>query len=169
MDTIIKKLIPVFLTIIFLYSCNSNRVNNHETSEHSLNAEQIQDSLKTIVQIVFKNSETLNLEKALSPFLATDEFQFISNGQKFSFNDLKKIETEYFSTLKQQSFNFTDQNFNVINQDNAIATLIGTLTAVQKDGLIQKSNIAETIIFKKINGAWKIVGGHESYIADTSK
>ena len=29
---------------------------------------QIQDSLNTIIQVVFKNSEELNLEMALTPF-----------------------------------------------------------------------------------------------------
>lgn len=122
-----------------------------------------------MVNTVFKNSETLNLDKALSPFITNDEFLFVSNGQKLSFDQLKRNETEYFSTLKQQTFNFTDQTYEVINDENAMAILIGTSTAIQKDGFTVNTNMAETINFKKIDGIWKIVGGHESYVFDTSK
>lgn len=164
-----SKLHLLLLIILFPFACTTNRDRNDESSGQNLNKEQIQDSLKAIVKTVFKNSETLNLDKALSPFITNDEFLFVSNGQKLSFDQLKNIETEYFSTLKQQIFNFTDQTYDVINDENAIAILIGTATAIQKDGLTVNTNIAETIIFKKIDGIWKIVGGHESYVFDTSK
>ena len=164
-----RRLFLLSLVMIILFACNNKRAIDSESSGQSLNAEQIKDSLKAIVYKVFKNSETLNLEMALSPFLTTDDFLFISNGQKFSFNELKQIEAEYFSNLRQQSFNFTDQTYDVINNENAIVTLLGTLTATQKDGVVIKNNIAETILFKKINGIWKIIGGHESYFPDTIK
>ena len=159
-------LVLLLLTVSFLLSCNDKNTQRQDAIRQSGNTELIQDSLKAIVQIVFKNSEELNLEKALMPFLTTADFLFISNTQMLTFQDLKKSESEYFSTIRKQSFNFSYQHFEIINQDNAIGNLIGTLTVIQKDGLSQKYNIAETIIFKKINGIWKIVGGHESYVSD---
>ena len=101
--------------------------------------------------------------------MTTNDFLFISNGQALTFQALKKSESEYFSDLKQQSFNFTYKNFDIIDQDNAIANLVGILTAMPKDGPIQKYNIAETIIFKRLNGVWKIIGGHESYVLRTER
>ena len=156
-----QALIFMVATLTALTSCNFN--NREQINDVMETSTQIQDSLKAIIHTVFDNSEELNLESAFTPFWNDSNFFFVSNGIKSSYNELKKAEEEYFSSLKQQSFNFPFQNFEVINQDNAITNLVGTMIAVQKDGTTQKSNIAETIVFKKINNTWKIVSGHESY------
>jgi len=164
-----QTLILILLNVFLLSACNDRNTQSQDSNGQNVTKGQIQDSLNSIVQVVFKNSEQLNLEMALTPFLTTNDFFFISNGQRLTFQTLKKSESEYFSGLKKQSFNFTYKNFDIINQDNAIVNLVGTLIAIPKDGHNQKYNIAETIIFKRVNSGWKIVGGHESYVSDSTK
>jgi len=157
-----KFLSTIIFTLATLIACNDSKTSNHTENEQSFDATQIQDSLKAIIHIVFDNSETTNLSVALSPFLTDSSFLFISNAQRFNYYELKKSEEEYFATLQKQSFDFPFQNFKVIDKDNSIATLIGTMKSTLKNGEVQKSKIAETIIFRRINNIWKIVGGHES-------
>jgi len=147
---------------LILTSCNDDSLQKGNASRPG-DVHQIQDSLDRILHTVFDNSEKLALEKAFVPFWNDSNFFYISNGLKFNYNGLKKSEEEYFYLLRQQKFNFSYQKFDVIDQDNAIASLAGRLVAIQKDGITQTSNIAETVVFKKVNGTWTIVSGHESY------
>lgn len=148
----------LLLAIAFAMKSCAPGKNNKEDHEAA-----IRDTMNAIIETVFSNSEKLDADNSLSRFLQTEEFSFISNGQVVSFKDLKELEKKYFETLKSQDYQFGRQHSEILSDDCAITELSGTLVSVPKEGQTIKFRIAETLIFKKINGIWQIASGHESY------
>ena len=144
--------LPIFLC---LFAC--------KPEVKTSSAASIQDTLNTIVETVFSNSEKLDVDKALSRFLKTDQFSFISNGQVVTIGELERLERDFFNTLDSQDFEFIRQRSDILSDSCAMIELFGTLTSYPKKKMPIKYQIAETAVIKKINGSWFLTSGHESY------
>jgi ketosteroid isomerase-like protein len=162
MYTSVKCAWWVSIVCIFLFiSCKKA-----DRGEPDLQLISDKDSLEEIIRTVFDNSGKLNLDGVFESFCNDSSFIFMSNGIRLNYNEFKEFQGGYFSNLRQQEFKFPFNSINQINQDNAIVHLVGSVNLKWKNGKIENLNIAETLIFKKTDESWKIVGGHESYSSE---
>ena len=155
-----------FLGMAFI-SCDRKQDSETGARESPISStaprESIKDTMDAIIENLVSSSEVLNIDKALSRFLPSSDFSFISNGQVVTLEKLKELEGAYFKTLKSQDYQFTHRRSELITDKYAITELSGTVITEPVSGPARKFQIAETLIFKKINGTWYIAGGHESY------
>lgn len=122
-------------------------------------------SIKPVLSQIIENSETGNLDKAIEPYLNSPEFIAVGNGQVLDFNGLKEGNRQYFDALVSQKFTEKDIKYTFIDNKTVIATWCGMGLANLKDG--QKLNIdpyVATLVFKKMDGVWKVIYTHESNI-----
>jgi len=109
-------------------------------------------------------SEKAQLDSFLSCYDNSPAFlHFSSDGKMRNYDELKKICTEYYTTLKQQKISTIMEKFNVIDTNLVISGWTGDIIAQFKNGDTMKmNNYSITSVFKKIDGKWKIIHSHES-------
>lgn len=155
-----KKLCLFILSMILISCGTKTNLPLTVTDKETLKGE-----IKPVLTQIIENSEKGDLEKAIGPYLNSTEFIGISNGQVFDFNGLKEGNKQYFDAMKEQKFTETLLKYTFIDKETVIVTWGGSAIAELKDG--QKLKIdpfTATLIFKKIEGAWRVLYSHESSV-----
>ncbi|TMI96697.1 MAG: hypothetical protein E6H06_03390 [Bacteroidetes bacterium] len=120
--------------------------------------------VKTVFDKMARYSEEAQLDDFLSYYDNSQSFLHCSaDGKMRNYEDLKKICTEYYSSLKQQNLSTTTEKFNVVDANIVIVGWTGNIIAQFKNGdTMNMYNYSVTNVFKKIDGKWKIIHSHES-------
>jgi hypothetical protein len=120
--------------------------------------------VKNVFDKMSRYSEEARLDFFLSYYDNSPTFlHFSGDGKMRNFEELKKVCTEYYTTLKQQRLSTITEKFNVIGADLVIAGWTGNIIAEFKNGnTMIMNNYSVTNVFKKINGKWKAIHSHES-------
>ena len=88
---------------------------------------------------------------------------FSSDGKMRNYEELKKICSEYYNSLKEQKIITIQKKIHVIDANLVILGWAGNISAQFKNGDIMKmNNYSITSVFKKIDGKWKVIHTHES-------
>ena len=120
--------------------------------------------VKGIFDKLTEYSEKARLDLFLSGYEnSPDFFHISSDGKMRNYEDLKKICTEYYSSLKEQKIVTIQEKIHVIDTNLVILSWTGNIVAQFKSGDSMKmSNYSITNVFKKIDNKWKIIHSHES-------
>lgn len=111
-----------------------------------------------------EHSKKAELDSFLSYYNDSPYFLSISaDGKMSNFNEFKRLCTDYYSGLKEQSIVTLQENIQVLDESTVILAWTGNITANFKNGdIIKMNNYSITSVFKKIEGNWKVVHDHES-------
>jgi len=151
-----KSLFIVFPLILFSCGQQSNKPMTEEQKEKL--KEEINPVINQLIDCVYQ----VDFEKYLS-FCDSTEFIYIMNGQPFDFKVFKEGNKQFWSGLEYQKINRLSEKLLIINQESVIYTLIGNDEAKLKNGnILRVDPYAESLLFKKVDGLWKIQHSHGS-------
>jgi len=122
--------------------------------------------VKNLSDELAKYSEKAQVDSFLSYYDNSPTFLHISgDGKMRNYEEFKRICSEYYASLKQQKLIAITEKFNVVETDLVITGWTGNITAQFKNGdLMILNNYSITNVFKTIDGKWKIIHSHESYL-----
>jgi hypothetical protein len=127
-------------------------------------SDNIIQEVKAVFDKMAKYSEEAQLDSFLSCYDHSPAFlHFSADGKMRNFEELKKVCTEYYTTLEKQKLSTIGEKFNIINTNIVIAGWTGNIVAKFKNGdTMNMTNYSVSNVFKKIDGKWKIIHSHES-------
>ena len=142
--------------------CKTGRRNFNKMTEAETN--DIIKTVKGIFDKIIKYSENAHLDLFLSYYDNSPTFlHFSSDGKMRNYEELKKICTEYYSTLKHQKIMTIQEKIHVIDTNLVVLGWTGNIVAQFRSGDIMKlNNYSITSVFKKIDNKWKVIHSHES-------
>lgn len=86
-----------------------------------------------------------------------------AEGKMRNYEELKKICSDYYTSLKQQKLSTIVEKFIVIDVSHVIVSWTGNIVAEFKNGeRMIMNNYSVSNVFKKIDDNWKIIHSHES-------
>ena len=147
--------------VVFVMSCSSQT----DLTPTDIEKDVIIKEIKPVLAQIIEGSESGNIDKAIEPYLNTQEFIAIGNGRVYDFSGFKDGNKQYFEALESQQFAEKETKYTVLDKRTVIATWSGTGLAILKDS--QKLNIdpyVATLVFKKMNEGWKVIYTHESNV-----
>ena len=148
------------LTSAILISCSNHNPDKMTEAE----THDIEKNVKDIFDKITEYSERAQLDLFLSCYDNSPTFlHFSSDGKMRNYEELKKVCTEYYNTLKEQKIMTIREKFHVIDTNLVVLGWTGNIVAQFKSGDIMKmNNYSITSVFKKIDNNWKVIHSHES-------
>ncbi|KAA9341078.1 nuclear transport factor 2 family protein [Larkinella humicola] len=131
------------------------------TTEHK---QAIEKEISGLIKDFFQQVEKLDIEKCMTYFENTPDFQAVNpDGTLGDYDALKKLNAEGFSQMKTLSVEPTKEAIRVLTDSLVLYTFSMEQNATLKTGQkIKFEHVAGTMLFTKINGAWKATFYHES-------
>jgi proline iminopeptidase len=108
--------------------------------------------------------EKVDLAAVLAIAADVPEFRYVMpDGSVIDFAGWKQGHIDYFATVAAHRFFPKSQDIAVLASDTALVTWKGAMEVVPKDGAVLRVDpFAATFLFKRIDGAWKLVHQNES-------
>lgn len=124
----------------------------------------IETEISALTKEFFKYVEKLDIERCMTYFVNTPDFLAVNPDGTFGdYNALKKLNADGFSQMTTFKLTPKKESIRVLSDSLVLYTFsvgqVGTLKNGQK---INYDNVAGTMLFTKINGAWKATFYHES-------
>ncbi len=156
----------LFLVLLIVsISCGTN---NKPVSDAQ--KEEIKGEVKEVVNTFLKGCEEVNLDMVLGTCLDSPDFVYINNGYAFSYKECVDIFKPVFSTMLNQKITIVDEKYTFPDNSTVLYSNHCKGLTNYKDGhAILQDPTVMLLIFKKINDAWKIIYGVESYIQQNVK
>ena len=126
--------------------------------------QDIAKKVKNIFDKLTGYSEKAQLDLFFSCYDNSPNFLHISSdGRMRNYDELKKICTEYYSSLKEQKIVTIQEKIHDIDTNLVILGWTGNIVAEFRSGdIMTMNNYSITNVFKKIDNKWKIIHSHES-------
>lgn len=152
------------ILLVMLFVCFSCGTNNKPLSDSQ--KEKIKGEIKEVVSTFFKGCEDVNLDMVLKTCLDSPDFVYINNGYAFSYKDCADVFKPVFSSMLNQKITIVDEKYAFPDNSTVFYSNHCKSLSNYKDGhgVLQDPTVM-LLIFKKINDAWKIIYGVESYIS----
>ena len=159
-STISLKTLIFSLAGTILLSCS----NHHPDKMTQTESDHIVREVKAASDKMISFSEKALVDSFLSCYDDAPNFLAISgDGVARNYSDFKKINLEYYGSLKEQKLTTLQEKFNVVDQHLVILGWTGNIMATFKNGDTMKmTNYSVTMVFKKIDDQWKVIHSHES-------
>ncbi|GAB3958385.1 hypothetical protein GCM10028805_52610 [Spirosoma harenae] len=131
------------------------------TPEHK---QAIEQEISSLVKEFFQQVEKLDIETCMTYFENTPDFQAVNPDGTFGdYNALKKLNADGFSQMKTLSVVPAKEAIRVLTDSLVLYTFSMEQNATLKTGQKLKfEHVAGTMLFTKINGAWKATFYQES-------
>ncbi|WP_421826838.1 nuclear transport factor 2 family protein [Larkinella sp.] len=131
------------------------------TTEHK---QAIEQEISGLVKEFFQQVEKLDIETCMTYFENTPDFQAVNpDGTLGNYDALKKLNADGFSQMKTLSVVPNKEAIRVLTDSLVLYTFSMEQNATLKTGQKMKfEHVAGTMLFSKINGAWKATFYHES-------
>lgn len=162
--TKLTTITTVILATVMI-SCRTTHDNskNNKMDKDKIKIEIIQS--ETALLTAYRQGEFM---KALSMEVNSPDFRSIINGKISNYETLearyKKVVLE--KTIKSVDYKVESRNFNFINANNVLVTLIANSTTIMSDGnILTKGPTAETILWQRIGNNWQLGYYHASDLA----
>ncbi|WP_375446606.1 nuclear transport factor 2 family protein [uncultured Fibrella sp.] len=147
--------------------CNTNKQETTTTNVPVMTAEKkqaIEQEISGLIKEFFQQVEKLDIDKCMTYFENTPDFQAVNPDGTFGdYNALKKLNADGFSQMTTLSVVPQKEAIRVLTDSLVLYTFSmeqnATLKTSQK---IKYEHVAGTMLFTKINGAWKATFYHES-------
>ncbi len=156
-QTIIFMIFTVVI-ILLLTKCN-DKMNKGES-------DNIIKDVKDCYHKITEHSSKAQLDSFLSYYDNSPTFLFIrADGIMGNYESFKKVCSEYYNSLKEQSITTTQEKFHLLDKNIVLVSWTGNIIATLKNGdTIKMTNYSITSVFKKIDNNWKVIHNHESAI-----
>ena len=152
----------IFLSMMFFLflACTSHQ-SNQLTNQQK---DQIISELKKVIDSSIPKWENADTTGYLNYYLDSPDFISInSDGSKSDYRAFKKEIIDQFNSSTSRSFSKYTVNFIVLNKNIVICTFLGEGSMTLKSGdKISFYPSTATMIYKKIDGQWKVTYIHES-------
>ncbi|GAB2595275.1 nuclear transport factor 2 family protein [Spirosoma areae] len=168
-NTLPLMLAAVMALMLFASGCNTpvKETATQTTDVSAMTSEQkqaIEKEISALIKEFFQYAEKLDIERCMTFFENTPDFLAVNPDGTFGdYNALKKLNADGFSQMV---------GFKITPKKEAIRILSDSLVlytfSVSQDATLKTSkkinyeNVAGTMLFTKINGAWKATFYHES-------
>lgn len=124
----------------------------------------IETEILGLTKVFFQEVEKLDIERCMTYFANTPDFLAINpDGTLGDYDALKKLNADGFSQMTALKVTAKKESVRVLSDTQALYTFsmsqAGTLKTGQK---INYDNVAGTMLFTNINGAWKATFYQES-------
>lgn len=131
------------------------------TTEHK---QAIEQEISSLVKEFFQQVQKLDIEACMTYFKNTPDFQAVNPDGTFGdYNALKKLNADGFSQMKTLSVVPAKEVIRVLTDSLVLYTFSMEQNATLKTGQKLKfEHVAGTMLFTKINGAWKATFYQES-------
>ncbi|GAB3907080.1 hypothetical protein GCM10028803_40520 [Larkinella knui] len=162
----------VIALFLFAASCNTpaKETDTKTTDVSAVTTEQkqvIEQEISGLIKEFFQQVEKLDIETCMTYFENTPDFQAVNpDGTLGDYDALKKLNADGFSQMKTLSVVPTKEVIRVLTDSLVLYTFSMEQDATLKTGQkIKYEHVAGTMLFSKINGAWKATFYHESAAA----
>ncbi|WP_420148859.1 nuclear transport factor 2 family protein [Spirosoma sp.] len=167
-----KMLAVVMALFLFAAGCNT-RAKDRDTQTTTVSAmtpeqkQAIEQEISGLVKEFFQQVEKLDIETCMTYFENTPDFQAVNpDGTLGDYNALKKLNADGFNQMKTLSVVPTKEVIRVLTDSLVLYTFSMEQDATLKNGQKMKfEHVAGTMLFTKINGAWKATFYQESAVA----
>lgn len=124
----------------------------------------IEQEISGLVKEFFRQVQKLDIETCMTYFENTPDFQAVNPDGTFGdYDALKKLNADGFSQMKTLSVVPAKEAIRVLTDSLVLYTFSMEQNATLKTGQKMKfEHVAGTMLFTKINGAWKATFYHES-------
>ena len=151
----------VFLLLLIV--CISCGTNNKTVSDAQ--KEKIKGEVKDVVNTFFKGCDEVNFDMVMGTCFDSPDFVYIYNGSTLSYKDCVDAFKPLFSTQINQKNTIVDEKYAFLDNYTVLCTINFKGISNFKDGHSSLADpVAMLLIFKKIDGKWKIIYGVESSI-----
>ena len=161
-----KTNIFIATLLLCIFGCTSKQ-NEQLTQQQK---DQIKKEITIIGDSIIARAERLD-SKWLDYYMDSPEWGMVNNdGTRWDYQYTKKVQQDFFNVMASWKWTTTHQDFKFLTNDIVIYALDGKDQTVMKTG--DKSTIdphTYTMIFKKIEGQWKVIYSHDSGIPVTQK
>ena len=149
-----------FLFLIFLVSCNSKDQENK-----SINKEQIIEEVKSTEQTLFQLLKNGKIDQAFALHNNSSVYKNISEGYARTYEQMDStLKANSLKGIKTYDYEFTNRDFMVIDENNALETLEGDkILKGNADSIIEKKGIIMSLLWTKANTKWVLNYLHSSY------
>ncbi|CCH02210.1 hypothetical protein FAES_4210 [Fibrella aestuarina BUZ 2] len=170
-----KTILLVSILILFVAvtlsvcttGCNTNKQETTTANVPVMTAEKkqvIEQEISSLVKDFFQQVEKLDIETCMTYFKNTPDFQAVNpDGTLGDYDALKKLNADGFSQMKTLSVVPSKEVIRVLTDSLVLYTFSMEQKATLKTGQkLTFEHVAGTMLFAKINGAWKATFYHES-------
>ncbi|MVM35884.1 hypothetical protein GO755_38075 [Spirosoma sp. HMF4905] len=130
----------------------------------SAQKQAIEQEISGLIKEFFQQVEKLNIETCMTYFENTPDFQAVNpDGTLGNYDALKKLNADGFSQMKTLSIGPKKEAIRVLTDSLVLYTFSMEQNATLKTGQkLTFEHVAGTMLFTKINGAWKATFYQES-------
>ena len=153
-----KFLIPLLALLI---ACSAGNKPMTEAQK-----EAVREEARLFIKDVFDVLTLGNGEKRMEICENSPDFTFILAGSVFSYDSLKTFVAQALQEAEKETLETVSEKYIVIDPDCFTYIWHGKIDIYLKSGeIISFDDYFSTWTFRKSEGKWKIVNGHESYSA----
>ncbi|WP_321279150.1 nuclear transport factor 2 family protein [Marinifilum fragile] len=156
-----KKLILTTLIagLLFGYACDTHK----KDSLSNQNIETIKSEIQVLLKQIIEDASEVNHEKVMEYYSDQPDFISISNGIKSDYTEFHELCKNNYESSKNQIIDNSETIIEVLDAETVLVTLGGKAQVnLKNDDQIKVEPFSITLLFKKMNGAWKITYTHES-------
>jgi len=148
------------LVIFFVLLAGCNTANKPMTDEQKA---AVKEEATVVVQQMFDAIKVSDGEKWMGFMENSPDATFISFGDIYTFDQMKEMASQYIPLIKKQTFITKSEKYIIIDPGCFIYLWQGDngMYMTSGDSTILKDYVL-TYTYRKIDGNWKLVCGHES-------
>lgn len=153
---------------LFVAGCNTsaNESATKTTDVSEMTAEQkqtIEKEISALMNGFFQNVEKLDIEACMAYFEDTPEFLAVNpDGTPGDYTSLKKLNAAAFDHFATMAVTPKREVIRILSDTQVLYTVFAGMDFSLKTGEKMKLEEAGTMLFTKIDGAWKATFYHES-------
>ncbi|MPR35348.1 YybH family protein [Salmonirosea aquatica] len=154
--------------VLFVAGCNTtaNESATKTTDVSEMTAEQkqtIEKEISALTTAFFQDVEKLDIEACMAYFEDTPEFLAVNpDGTPGDYTSLKKLNADAFDQFATMAVTPKKEVIRILSDTQVLYTVFTTMNFTLKTGEKMKLDEAGTMLFTKIDGAWKATFYHES-------
>jgi len=155
------KVLMLLVITTVLFACNQK--SNSELGE--ARKHKIQRELQRVINQIHEAAAHVDKTKLYEVFsFASNNFLYMeTTGAFYDQTAYKQMVRQFYGPLKSEIIEKGDEKYTYLADDNVLWSYSGALTATYKNGQeIKYQPFGMSMLFRKINGQWKVVFLQES-------
>lgn len=170
MKKIFSLAVIALLGLSLLIGCTDADKSKSETSATQSSdptpaeKQHIEKEITGLSKAFFQQVDKLDIEACMRFFENTPDFWAVNpDGTYADYNALKKINADGFSQMASFNNAIKKESIRILSKTQVLYTFFSTQEMILRTGeKMRLDNIAGTMLFEKINGAWKATFYQES-------
>ncbi len=162
-----KPKLMFLASLLFFLGCARNQ-NDQLTQQQQ---DQIKQEVRAVVDSMIATALRLDADAGIQFYWDSPDFIAVNpDGSTSDYQAMKKLGTEGVKTIAAMTMSASRTDFRVLTKEIVICAWIGKGEVALKSGVrMTYDPDALTLVFKKIEGKWKVIYSHESATIVTQK